>query len=48
MQVNNAGSLGLEIDGDVLVLHEQFEADVASVSSGEVLYYTTLCSRCQL
>ncbi|XP_042048693.1 (-)-isopiperitenone reductase-like [Salvia splendens] len=34
--VNNAASLGLKIDGDVLVLHEQFEADVASVSSGEL------------
>ncbi|XP_047975878.1 (-)-isopiperitenone reductase-like [Salvia hispanica] len=34
--VNNAASLGLKIDGDVLVLHEQIEADVATVSSGQL------------
>ncbi|KAH6759591.1 hypothetical protein C2S52_022890 [Perilla frutescens var. hirtella] len=32
--VNNAGILGAEVDGDVLVLHEHLEAEVASFEAG--------------
>lgn len=36
MQVNNAGILGVEVDGDALVFEERFDADVALVYTGKV------------
>lgn len=42
MQVNNAGILGVRVDGDPLILQEWVESAIASILAGEVRFHQNL------